>query len=288
MVPLSGAGWSQPLVTVITPCLQAASTLPDTLISVVRTRQILQQAGEDLEHLVIDGGSRDGTQELLERHQARHPFLRWYTDIGGGPYAAMNAGLRLAHGHYSHVLNADDFLLDPEGYAGFLMQARQRAAGVLLASIGYFRRPERYIRTQWIVNPPPPEPALWHKQLRNGLHYPHPGFIAETAVYRDAGFDERYSLSSDYKLMQSLLLRPELAKHAYICSAPLVAMAEGGATSGWRAILRGRQQLAAINHDLGILAPAWRRYLHKLRLRLVLRPTRLPLPNFNDEEKWHG
>jgi hypothetical protein len=280
----SGSELSMPLVTVITPCLQAASTLPDTLISVVRVRQILQQAGEDLEHLVIDGGSRDGTQELLVRHQARHPFLRWYTDIGGGPYAAMNAGLMLAHGRYSHVLNADDFLLDPEGYAGFLMQACQRDAVVLLASIGYFRRPERYIRAQWIVNPPPPEPALWQKQLRNGLHYPHPGFIAETAVYRSAGFDERYSLSSDYKLMQSLLLQPELAKHVHICSAPLVAMAEGGATSGWRAILRGRRQLAAINHDLGILAPAWRRYWGKARLRFGPRPSPLPLPNFNEEE----
>lgn len=284
MLPLSGTGLLRPLVTVITPCLEAASTLPDTLISVLRARQILQQAGEDLEHLVIDGGSRDGTQELLERYQARHPFFRWCTDVGGGPYAAMNAGLRLAHGHYSHVLNADDFLLDPEVYAGFLMQARQRDAVVLLASIGYFRRPERYIRSQWIVNPLPPESALWHKQLRSGLHYPHPGFIAETTVYRSAGFDERYRLSSDYKLMQSLLLQPELAQHVHICSTPLVAMAEGGATSGWRAILRGRRQLAAINDDLGILAPAWRRYWGKAWLRFRPQPSPLPLPNFNEEE----
>ncbi|QPN60977.1 glycosyltransferase [Synechococcus sp. CBW1002] len=282
----SGSEGGLPLVTVITPCLEAARTLPETLTSVARARQILRQAGEDLEHLVIDGGSRDGTQRLLERHADRHPFCRWQTDIGGGPYAAMNVGLRLARGHYSHVLNADDLLLDPGAYAAFLLQARRREAALLLASIGYFRRPDRWLRARWMVPSPPRDPALWHQRLRSGLHYPHPGFLAETALYRATGFDERYSLSADYKLMQTLLLRPELADRVQICSDPLVAMAEGGATSGWRAILRGRRQLAAINRELGIVAPPWQRYWGKLRLRLGPRPAPIPLPDCPGEEGW--
>lgn len=281
--PLSGAGWSPPLVSVITPCLQSVDTLPDTLMGVVRAQQILRQAGEDLEHLVIDGGSQDGTQELLARHQSRYPFCRWQTDIGGGPYAAMNVGLRMALGHYCHVLNADDLLLDPDAYVAFLIRARQQNAALLLASIGYFRRPERCLRSEWIVQSPPPEQRLWHGQLRRGLHYPHPGFIAEASIYRGAGFDERYSLSADYKLMQTLLLLPGLSEHVAICTAPLVGMAEGGATSGWRSILRGKRQLAEINRDLGILAPAWRRYGHKLWLRLGRRRTPLPLPNYQGQ-----
>ena len=279
----SGSELSPPLVTVITPCLQSVDTLADTLMGVVRAREILQQAGEDLEHLVIDGGSTDGTQELLERHTSLHSFCRWQRDIAGGPYAAMNAGLQLARGHYCHVLNADDLLLDPGAYADFLIQGRQRNAALLLASIGYFRRPERYLRAEWIVHFPPPDLTAWHKQLRRGLHYPHPGFMAETDIYRAIGFDERYGLSADYKLMQSLLLRPELARNASICSLPLVAMAEGGATSGLRAILRGRRELAAINKDLGIQAPAWRRYWGKLWLRLARRSSPLSLPNYQGE-----
>jgi glycosyltransferase involved in cell wall biosynthesis len=265
--PRSGPGWPTPLVTVITPCLQAADTLPDTLLGVVRARQILRQAGEDLEHLVIDGGSQDGTQELLARHQSKHPFCRWQTEVGGGPYAAMNVGLGMARGHYCHVLNSDDLLLDPAAYVAFLILARQQNALLLLASIGYFRRPERCLRSEWIVQFPPSDRSLWHEQLRRGLHYPHPGFIAEASIYRAVGFDERYSLSADYKCMQTLLLNQEVAERVSICQAPLVAMAEGGATSGWRAIFRGRDQLAQINRELGILAPAWRRYGRKLWLR---------------------
>ena len=279
----SAFGMSPPLVTVITPCLQSADTLPDTLMGVVRAWENLQQAGEALEHLVIDGGSTDGTQELLERHRTQYPFCRWLPGIGGGPYAAMNAGLQLARGHYCHVLNADDLLLDPSAYADFLIQARQSNAALLLASIGYFRRPERYLRAEWIVHLPPPDLRAWHKQLREGLHYPHPGFMARTNLYRSTGFDEHYSLSADYKLMQSLLLRPELARQVFVCSVPLVAMAEGGATGGWRAILRGRRQLAEINQDLGISAPAWRRYSGKFWLRLARRTPPLALPNYQGE-----
>jgi glycosyltransferase involved in cell wall biosynthesis len=279
----SGFGMSPPLVTVITPCLQSADTLPDTLMGVVRAWEILQRAGEALEHLVIDGGSTDGTQELLERHASLNPFCRWQRDVGGGPYAAMNVGVEQALGRYCHVLNADDLLLDPSAYVDFLIQARQQNAALLLASIGYFRRPERCLRAEWIVRLPPSDPAVWHKQLRRGLHYPHPGFIAETSLYRATGFDERYDLSADYKLMLTLLLRPELAGRVAICSKPLVAMAEGGATSGWRAILGGKKQLAEINQDLGILAPAWRRYLGKFLLRLARRASPLSLPNYQGE-----
>ena len=159
-------------------------------MGVVRAREILQQSGEDLEHLVVDGGSQDGTQELLSRHGSRYPFCLWQTDIHGGPYAAMNVGLQLARGCYCHVLNADDLLLDPHAYVAFLIEARQRNAPLLLASIGYFRRPERKIRSEWIVHSPPPDLWLWHEQLRRGLHYPHPGFIAETSLYQATGFDE--------------------------------------------------------------------------------------------------
>ena len=284
MALLSGSELPPPLLTVITPCLQSVDTLSDTLMGVVRAREIMQQVGEDLEHLVIDGGSTDGTQELLEVHSSQYSFCRWQLDNGGGPYSAMNVGLEEALGRYCHVLNADDLLLDPSAYVEFLLKARQRGAALLLASIGYFRRPERYLRAHWIVRLPPSDSREWHKQLRQGLHYPHPGFMAETSLYRATSFDVRYSLSADYKLMQTLLLRPDLANQVSICSKPLVAMAEGGITGGWRAILRGKQQLAEINHDLGIVAPAWRRYLRKIWIRSARRTPSLSLPNYQGEK----
>ena len=270
---------AQPLVTIITPCRNAVGTIADTLLSVLAARTILQNDDWELEHLLIDGGSTDGTTAVVASHVARHGFCRWMADITGGPYAAMNAGLRQARGCYSHVLNADDRLLDPPAYAAFLQSGHRSSASVLLASIGYFRRPDRQIRSLWRVDPLPASAAEWRHQLARGLHYPHPGFIAKTERYRQQSFDETYSLSADYKLMQAILLTQSPEDPPMVCQQPLVAMAEGGATGNWRAVLQGWRQLNAINQELGIQGSGIRRYWRKLkqRVRPPAQPILLPL-----------
>lgn len=93
---------TEPQLTVITVCLNRASTIADALDSVAR------QAAEDLEHIVIDGGSTDGTLEVV----ARYPAVRVVSEPDRGLYDAMNKGLRLARGRYVLLLNSDDTLAD--------------------------------------------------------------------------------------------------------------------------------------------------------------------------------
>lgn len=258
----------RPLITVITPCLNAFNTITETLLSVLAARNALRKSGWELEHLVVEGGSLDGTAELVANHAAEYKYCRIISTIRGGPYAAMNAGLRQANGRYTHVLNSDDLLMEPEAYASFLLEGHEKGATVLLASIGYFRRPDRQLRSLWKVASIPATKASWRQQLLQGLHYPHPGFVADTTIYRNEGFDERYSLSADYKLMQAILIEIARPESTLICDQPLVAMAEGGATGNWRAMIKGRQQLSAINQELGIKASSVRRYWGKLRQRM--------------------
>ena len=176
----------------------------------------------------------------------------------------MNVGLQLARSRYAHVLNSDDLLLDPGAYASFLQAGHRSKASVLLASIGYFRRPGRQLRSLWRVDPIQASAAEWRRQLAEGLHYPHPGFIADLETYRQQSFDETYCLSADYKLMQSILLTQPPEALPMVCQLPLVAMAEGGATGNWKAVLQGWRQLDAINQELGIEASGVRRYWRKL------------------------
>src|SRR5689334_4267203 len=88
-----------PLLTVVTPCLNAASTLPEALASV--------PAHPEIEHVVVDGGSTDGTTELLAS-AAGVRFVsepdRWLSD-------AMNKGVAMATGEWIGWLNADDYYL---------------------------------------------------------------------------------------------------------------------------------------------------------------------------------
>lgn len=87
-----------PSITVVTPCLDAARTLAETIES-VRTQDYPR-----VEHLVIDGGSTDGTLELLERTEG----VRWTSEPDRGLPHAFNKGVRAAGGEVIAWLNADD------------------------------------------------------------------------------------------------------------------------------------------------------------------------------------
>jgi glycosyltransferase involved in cell wall biosynthesis len=95
---------SSPLVSVLTPVLNSASTLQLTLASVAA------QTHPNIEHIVIDGGSSDGTIDVLRRFQSEVP-LRWLSEPDAGMYAAINKGLELAQGEVLSYLNADDLYL---------------------------------------------------------------------------------------------------------------------------------------------------------------------------------
>jgi len=90
-------------ISVITPSYNQAGFLGRTIDSV------LTQAGPfELEHLVIDGGSTDGTIELLRRRAAEDPRMRWVSEPDEGQADALNKGVAMAGGDVIGWLNSDD------------------------------------------------------------------------------------------------------------------------------------------------------------------------------------
>jgi glycosyltransferase involved in cell wall biosynthesis len=87
-----------PTLTIITPCLNAVATLPATIAS------IRAQEYPGLEHVVVDGGSTDGTVELLEQTEG----IRWISEPDKGLADALNKGIAMASGVWMGELNADD------------------------------------------------------------------------------------------------------------------------------------------------------------------------------------
>lgn len=99
-------------ISIITPVLNAADTIEEAIQCVLRE-------GDDVEHVVIDGGSTDGTLDIL----ARHPHLVCRSEPGLGQSESMNLGFTLAAGEIISYLNADD------GYEpGAFEEARSRFA----------------------------------------------------------------------------------------------------------------------------------------------------------------
>jgi len=92
---------ASPLVSIITPTLNRARLLEATIWSVRR------QTYPNLEHIVVDGGSTDGSLEMLRRFEREYP-LRWVSEPDAGMYAAINKGMRMASGGIVAYLNSDD------------------------------------------------------------------------------------------------------------------------------------------------------------------------------------
>jgi glycosyltransferase involved in cell wall biosynthesis len=88
----------RPTFSIVTPCLNAAQTLPVTLESV------RSQDYPSVEHIIVDGGSTDGTLDILERSSD----TRWTSEPDRGLSDAVNKGIRMATGDVIGWLNADD------------------------------------------------------------------------------------------------------------------------------------------------------------------------------------
>ena len=89
-----------PKISVITPSFNSIHTIRETIESV------RQQDYPAVEHVVIDGGSTDGTVELLREY----PHLRWVSEKDDRHYHAMNKGIAAATGEIVEILNSDDCL----------------------------------------------------------------------------------------------------------------------------------------------------------------------------------
>jgi glycosyltransferase involved in cell wall biosynthesis len=88
-----------PKITIITPTLNQADFINETIQSV------LNQGYPNIEYIIVDGGSTDGTKEILESYDGR---IRWISEKDRGQSDAINKGLRMASGQVIAFLNSDD------------------------------------------------------------------------------------------------------------------------------------------------------------------------------------
>lgn len=93
---------TRPAVSIVTPSYNQARFLGETLESVAA------QQYPDLEHIVVDGGSTDGSVALLADYARRHPHLRWVSEPDNGQADGVNKGIRMSRGEIIGWVNSDD------------------------------------------------------------------------------------------------------------------------------------------------------------------------------------
>ncbi|MBV4191775.1 glycosyltransferase, partial [Bacteroides fragilis] len=96
----------KPLITVITVCYNAISDIEKTILSVIH------QLYSNIEYVIIDGGSVDGTIEIIEKYHDKISY--WISESDKGIYDAMNKGVDKATGEWVCFMNAGDTFYSPD------------------------------------------------------------------------------------------------------------------------------------------------------------------------------
>jgi len=203
-------------ISVITVCFNSIATIADTLASVGRQEHV------EIEHIVIDGGSTDGTLAVIRSH-ATAPF-RLVSEPDKGIYDAMNKGLSLASGDVVGFLNADD-IFESATALSRIAGAVSAGADAVYGDLIYVgaSNPEIVVR-YWRSG------GFRRSRLRFGWMPPHPTFYARRSLLHEVGaFDTQLRVAADYDMMLRCLTRPGLVV-SYLPEV-LVRMRLGGASN---------------------------------------------------------
>ena len=202
-----------------------------------------QRHRHELELVVVDAGSSDGTLDVLERYRKRVAVL--ISEPDQGIYDGMNKGVGMTTGDVVGILNADDQYCDPLVIRDVAEAFEQEDVDACYGDLEYRNREGKLVR-YWKSSEH--RRTKWHL----GWMPPHPTFFVRRRVYeRHGGFDLRYPIAADYELMLRLLLKHKTS--VKYLRRPVVNMAPGGTSNASPGnILKANLEVARAWRDNGL------------------------------------
>lgn len=174
-------------VSIITPCMNSEKTIRQTMESV------LNQTYKNIEYIVVDGGSSDGTLDIIREYLPRfHGRMRYISEKDKGIYDAMNKGIRMTRGGLIGIVCSDDYY-EPDAVEKVLSCLTDDRYQVIY---GYCRFIDKGHAAGLMKSN--------HKDLKQHM-IPHPTCFVTRNIYRDFGmFLTIFKVSGDYELMLRL------------------------------------------------------------------------------------
>lgn len=171
-----------PLITIITVVYNNVNQIEKTIQSV------LNQRNANYEYIVIDGGSKDGTIDIISKYQ--HSIAYFVSEKDSGIYEAMNKGWRKASGDYCLFLNSGDFFFNDNVLHDVQPYLEKKNADILYGSLYAFDEKQNWI-TEF------PENISLYFLLNNFL--PHPAtFFRTEIIKKNNGYNEKYKIIADW------------------------------------------------------------------------------------------
>lgn len=216
-------------ISIITVCFNSAETIEDTI------KSVLSQNYKDIEYIVVDGGSTDGTIDIVKGYGDKiGVFL---SEPDKGIYNAMNKGIRLSTGDIVATLNGDDVYADESivGQMVEFIQSNGFDAGY--GDLVYIDNTNTgHIKRYWKTG-----------QYKKGAFcyawvIPHPTFFCRKDVFEKFGyFNDNLQIAADFELMLRFIERHQI-KVGYLPKV-IVKMRTGGKANILRGIIRGNWEI---------------------------------------------
>lgn len=228
-------------ISVITATYNSEKTLRDTLNS------ILAQTYPDIESIIVDGASKDGTMDIVREYEPRFQGrMRWISEPDKGIYDAMNKGIQMATGDVIGVLNSDDFYHDERVVEDIANAFEQKNVDCIYGNLVFIdvKNKNNTLR-------------IWKGSQHEcgaflrGWHPAHPTFYAKRIWFeRFGGFKLQYAVSADFELMLRFIEKGQI-RNAYL-DRYFVKMRMGGeSTKNIHNIITGNKNILRAISDNG-------------------------------------
>ena len=190
---------NEPRFSIVTCTWNSAATLGDTLAS------LQNQSWRDFEHIFVDGGSSDGTLDMLTAYSENEPGnKRILRDVGGGISRAMNQGIAAARGTIVAHLHADDYYAGPDVLAQVARRFDASSAAWVVGNI-------QVLKDGRLAPPYPMRPCSYRAYAAGRTTIPHPAvFVRREWFARVGAFDPglRYAMDIDLWLRLAAVALP--------------------------------------------------------------------------------
>ena len=266
-------------VSLITACYNSAKTIKTAMDSV------LAQKGVDIEYIIVDGGSKDGTVDIIKEFASRSGrpaspgclVIKWISEPDRGMYDAINKGIKMATGDIVGILNADDVLASDDTLAhivsafntdSYPLAPDSSRIDAVYADIRFVKEGETVEAVRKAETVRYCSAKRWRPWMfRFAAMVPHPSFYVRRECFeRLGGYSLDYRICADFELELRYLYLAKL-KAAYLPECVVVMRMGGMSTAGWRAnMVINREDLRALRaHGIWSCMPLiYLKYLFKI------------------------
>lgn len=234
-------------ISVVTVCFNCVGTIEKTI------RSVIGQTYSNLEYIIIDGGSTDGTLEIINKYKSHISVI--VSEPDKGIYDAMNKGILVATGEWIHFRNSGDYFLSKHSVSDVFKDVIEEDVDVIHGDCFYIY-PNGYQRRK---------PAILSKSYKEDMPVLHPATFVRARLHKKMPFDLNYRSAADYNFFFSLC---EAGAHFHYVPIVIATFAIGGFSSNWeRAFLEDRRIQGRMNNfagKCGVYYELWKRKLWKV------------------------